>query len=63
MLCDFGLSKLDIQESTGYTTSNNGIRTLRWSAKEIIEGAPSTLQSDVYSFASLALEVSLQYSY
>ena len=33
--------------------------TLRWQAPELLDGAPKTLQSDVYAFGMLIFEVSV----
>ena len=65
-IADFGLSR--VVESTGnrYPSSFKGYGHHRWQAPELLISPPSackqqgyTMQSDVYSFASLCLEVSI----
>ncbi|KAG9037385.1 hypothetical protein FRB95_005674 [Tulasnella sp. JGI-2019a] len=65
-LCDFGLSKFvqDSQSSVAgmFITPNVGRGTSRWRAPEVLdqdEDAPSpcSTRSDIYSFASLGLEI------
>lgn len=56
-ICDFGGSKYIGQEKTGLTTAGLPFGTVRYSAPEISrDDSPQTLQSDVYSFAYVALE-------
>ena len=55
-LIDFGVSRLI--DSEGLTTATGGSST-RWCAPELLRSGKTTKASDVYAFASTALEVSL----
>lgn len=58
-LADFGLSKILQDCPSSYTTSNTNLGTLRWCSPELFtQSVPSTtLESDVWAFAALSLEV------
>ncbi|KIO24651.1 hypothetical protein M407DRAFT_212322 [Tulasnella calospora MUT 4182] len=56
-ICDFGGSKYLKEGNTGFTTTGILNATIRYCAPEILrDGQNHTLQSDVYSFACVALE-------
>ncbi|KAG8915979.1 hypothetical protein FRC00_002194 [Tulasnella sp. 408] len=58
-ICDFGGSKRLGETNTGLTTAGLFQATVLYTAPEIIKDAlQSTLQSDVYSFAWVALVIS-----
>ena len=57
-LIDIGLSQLiDVAATMGYTTPTAAY-SLRWSAPELLAGAPKSEKSDVYAFASTYVEAS-----
>ena len=58
MLADFGLSRVVMETSTGWTTSSS-LGSYRWMAPELLAGPmkPVTVESDVWAFGCLCLEV------
>ncbi|KAG8898586.1 hypothetical protein FRB99_007341 [Tulasnella sp. 403] len=58
MLCDFGLSKSESTEGvTPVTTGNNGGTSRYWSPELLIPGSRPTLESDVWAWGCLLLEI------
>jgi serine/threonine protein kinase len=56
LLTDFGLAKL----SSGATSTGlSGAGTTRWQSPELFEGGRKTLESDIYAFGMLIVEVRL----
>lgn len=64
MLADFGLSRVVMETSTGWTTSSSR-GSCRWMAPQLFGGienevmVPVTVESDVWAFGCLCIEVSL----
>lgn len=60
VIIDFGLSRFVVETIPELISSNRGAGNVRWMAPELVDGElPKSLMGDVYSFASLALNVSL----
>ncbi|KIO22951.1 hypothetical protein M407DRAFT_27521 [Tulasnella calospora MUT 4182] len=57
-LCDFGISKIHIEQHTGLTTSGVTGGTSGYQAKELLDESPATPATDVYAFGGLILAVS-----
>ncbi|KAG8898501.1 hypothetical protein FRC00_002745, partial [Tulasnella sp. 408] len=58
LIIDFGLSRSVVESIPGFISSNRGAGNARWMAPELIEGGvPKSIEGDVYSFASLALNI------
>lgn len=57
VLCDFGLSAVMQDTSTGLTTGPGFQGSTRWSSPEVITGSPKTLKSDMWGWGCLALEI------
>ncbi|KAG8912777.1 hypothetical protein FRC01_004901 [Tulasnella sp. 417] len=55
-LCDFGISKLVLENPSGFTTTASVKGTLRYSSAEMLDGQ-STTRSDVWAFGMLILHV------
>ncbi|KAF8603911.1 kinase-like protein [Ceratobasidium sp. AG-I] len=62
MLADFGLSRVVMEISTGWTTSSS-MGSYRWMAPQLLGGAedetmvPVTVESDVWAFGCLCIEI------
>ncbi|KAG9042373.1 hypothetical protein FS837_010955 [Tulasnella sp. UAMH 9824] len=54
-LCDFGISKIHVEQHTGLTTSGKTGGTSGYQAKELLEEDPATPATDVYAFGGLIL--------
>ena len=54
LLTDFGLSKLS---SCATSSAARGFGTTRYQSPELWEGGPKTMESDVYAFSMLIVEV------
>ena len=60
-ITDFGLTKLVRGTSSIPSTSDGQGESLRWTAPEILEhGGPATVESDIYSFGVVVIEVRQQ---
>lgn len=57
VLCDFGLSTVMQDTSTGLTTGAGFQGSIRWASPEVITGNPRTLTSDMWGWGCLALEI------
>ncbi|KAG8930746.1 hypothetical protein FRC00_000993 [Tulasnella sp. 408] len=58
VIIDFGLSRSLVETVPGLISSNRGAGNVRWMAPELVDGRlPKSLKGDVYSFASLALNI------
>ncbi|KAG9041095.1 hypothetical protein FS837_012740 [Tulasnella sp. UAMH 9824] len=58
VIIDFGLSRSLVETVPGLISSNRGAGNVRWMAPELVDGIlPKSLKGDVYSFASLALNI------
>ncbi|KIO25108.1 hypothetical protein M407DRAFT_211082 [Tulasnella calospora MUT 4182] len=58
IIIDFGLSRSLVETIPGSISSNRGAGNVRWMAPELVDGTlPKSLAGDVYSFASLALNI------
>ncbi|KAG8919423.1 hypothetical protein FRC01_001294, partial [Tulasnella sp. 417] len=58
VIIDFGLSRSLVETVPGLISSNRGAGNVRWMAPELVDGThPKSLEGDVYSFASLALNI------
>ncbi|KAG8918892.1 hypothetical protein FRC01_001594, partial [Tulasnella sp. 417] len=56
-LCDFGLA-IAVQEArTGVTTSHGFTGSVRWCSPEVIEDTKKTIESDIWSWGCLVLEM------
>jgi hypothetical protein len=61
-VCDFGLTRILSEESMGMTTTSAHTGTMRYLAYELIvadESPMTTIATDLYALACLALEVRL----
>ncbi|KIO23170.1 hypothetical protein M407DRAFT_244874 [Tulasnella calospora MUT 4182] len=57
-ICDFGISKLVLESSSGFTTTTSVKGTLRYSSPEMLDvDGKSTTMSDVWAFGMLILHV------
>ncbi|KAG8912779.1 hypothetical protein FRC01_004903, partial [Tulasnella sp. 417] len=57
-LCDFGISKLVLEHTSGFTTTASVKGTLRYSSPEMLDlDGQSTTRSDVWAFGMLILHV------
>ena len=56
-LCDFGISKIHVEQHTGLTTSGVTGGTSGYQAKELLNEDPATPATDVYAFGGLILAV------
>ncbi|KAG8921005.1 hypothetical protein FRC01_000488 [Tulasnella sp. 417] len=54
-LCDFGISKIHVEQHTGLTTSGLTSGTSGYQAKELLDESPATPATDVYAFGGLIL--------
>ncbi|KAG9042374.1 hypothetical protein FS837_010956, partial [Tulasnella sp. UAMH 9824] len=54
-LCDFGISKIHVEQHTGLTTSGVTGGTSGYQAKELLNEDPATPATDVYAFGGLIL--------
>ncbi|KIO22950.1 hypothetical protein M407DRAFT_114195 [Tulasnella calospora MUT 4182] len=54
-LCDFGISKIHVEQHTGLTTSGKTGGTSGYQAKELLGEDPATPATDVYAFGGLIL--------
>ena len=60
-ITDFGITKLVRGTSSIPSGSDGQGESLRWTAPEILEhGGPATVESDIYSFGMVVIEVMQQ---
>lgn len=58
MLCDFGLARALTVEPSGLTTTKVSAGTCRYGSPEVVlENKPRTLESDLWSWGCMLLEV------
>ncbi|KAG8983635.1 hypothetical protein FRB94_007375 [Tulasnella sp. JGI-2019a] len=55
LICDFGLTKDDEFDVTSEATRHSG--TARWTCPTVVDGAPRTQKTDIFSFAMTTVEI------
>lgn len=56
-LCDFGLATAVQEARTGVTTSHGFTGSIRWCSPEVMNDMKKTVESDMWSWGCLVLEV------